>query len=150
MTSMEIRDERDEQSRYSAYIDGLRIGFVSCIQVRDTVLLPYVEVDIDRRDLGLGSLLVRRVMDDARTEGNTVLPVCPFAQRWTDLHPEYVDVARRPKAGELAAVRSLLEADRTMRVLHHDEPKLNSPNPEPETEPSGTAEPPQTPGSADA
>lgn len=124
MTSMEIKDERDGHSRYSAYIDGLRIGFASCIQVRDTVLLPYVEVDVERRDLGLGSLLVRRVMDDARTEGNTVLPLCPFARRWTELHPDYLDVARRPKAGELAAVHSLLEADRTMRVLHHDEPKL--------------------------
>jgi predicted GNAT family acetyltransferase len=130
MTAIEIKDEREGHSRYSAYIDGFRIGFASCIQVRDTVLLPYVEVDLDRRDLGIGSLLVRRVMDDARTEGNTVLPLCPFARRWTDLHSEYLDVARRPKAGELTAVRSLLEADRTMRVLHHDDPK-SGPEPEP-------------------
>jgi predicted GNAT family acetyltransferase len=141
MTSIEIRDERDEHSRYAAYVDGLRIGFVSCIQVRDTVLLPYVEVDIDRRELGLGSLLVRRVMDDARTEGNAVLPVCPFAQRWTDLHPEYLDVARRPKAGELAEVRSLLESERTVRVLHHEEPKPGRRQPETATEPPEGAGP---------
>ena len=127
MTSIEIRDERAEHSRYSAYLDGLRIGFASCIEVRDTVLLPYVEVDVERRDLGIGSLLVRRVMDDARTEGRSVLPLCPFARRWADLHPGYLDVARKPKAGELGAVNSLVQADRTRRLLRHDEPKLADP-----------------------
>lgn len=126
MTTMEIRDEREDHSRYSAYVDGLRIGFVSWIQVRDTVLLPHVEVDVERRDLGIGSMLVRRAMDDARAEGHTVLPLCPFTRRWVSLHPAYLDVARRPKAGELGAVRSLVEADRTMRLLHHDESKLLS------------------------
>jgi hypothetical protein len=124
MTTMEIKDEREDHSRYSAYVDGLRIGFVSWIQVKDTVLLPHIEVDEDRRDLGVGSMLVRRAMDDARGEGCTVLPLCPFTRRWVELHPAYVDVARRPKAGELGAVNSLLEADRTMRLLHHDESKL--------------------------
>lgn len=126
MTAMEIRDEREDHSRYSAYVDGLRIGFASWIQVRDTVLLPHVEVDADRRDLGIGSMLVRRAMDDARAEGHTVLALCPFTRRWVALHPAYRDVARRPKAGELGAINSLLEADRTMRLLHHDEPKLLS------------------------
>lgn len=127
MTTIEIKDERAEHARYSAYLDGHRIGFASCIQVRDTVLLPHVEVDVERRDLGIGSILVRRVMDDARTEGNSVLSLCPFARRWAELHPMYLDVARRPKPGELGAVNSLVEADRTMRMLHHDEPKLAAP-----------------------
>ena len=113
--------------------EGVRIGFASCIQVRDTVLLPHVEVDVDRRDLGIGSMLVRRAMDDARAEGNTVLPLCPFTRRWVDLHPAYVDVARKPKAGEMVAVSSLLAADRTMRLLHHDEAKATTVAVEPDT-----------------
>ena len=133
MTSMEIKDERVDHARYSAYVDGIRIGFASWIQVRDTVLLPHVEVDEDRRDLGVGSMLVRRAMDDARTEGHTVLPLCPFTRRWVDLHPAYLDVARRPKLGELGAVDSLVEADRTMRMLHHDESKAMSLGIEPDT-----------------
>jgi predicted GNAT family acetyltransferase len=132
MTTIEIRDERTEHSRYSAYLEGLRIGFASCIQVRDTIVLPYVEVDVERRDLGIGSMLVRRVMDDARAEGNSVLPLCPFARRWADLHPTYLDVARRAKAGELGAVSSLVEAERTMRLLHQDESKAADPILEPD------------------
>lgn len=139
MTGMEIKDERADHARYSAYVDGMRIGFASWIQVRDTVLLPHVEVDEDRRDLGVGSMLVRRAMDDARTEGHTVLPLCPFTRRWVDLHPAYLDVARRPKLGELGAVDSLVEADRTMRMLHHDEPKVMSLGLEPDTSRPATA-----------
>ncbi|WP_051451362.1 GNAT family N-acetyltransferase [Actinospica robiniae] len=124
MTTMEIRDEREEHNRFSAYVQGSRIGYASWILVGETVLLPHVEVDADRHDLGIGSLLVRRVFDEARSRGYTVLALCPFAHRWADLHPAYRDVVRNPKAGELAAVNALLAADQTMRTLHRDEPKL--------------------------
>ena len=125
MTIMEIKDEREERARYAAYISGVRIGFASTILVHeDTILLPHVEVDEDRRDLGVGSLLVRRALDDARAEGNTVIGLCPFVRRWVDLHPDYLDVARRPRSGELGAINSLVEADRTMRLLHHEESKI--------------------------
>jgi predicted GNAT family acetyltransferase len=134
MTIMEIRDEREERARYAAYVAGVRIGFVSSIVVRETVLLPHVEVDPDRRDLGIGSMLVRRALDDARAEGHSAIALCPFVRRWVDLHPDYLDVARRPKPGELGAFNSLVEADRTMRLLHHEEPKTLAVTPELEPE----------------
>jgi hypothetical protein len=113
-----IEDEREEEHRYAAYLDGRQVGRASAIVVRETVLIPHIEVDPDKHDLGIGSLLVRRILDDARAEEHTVLALCPFARRWVDLHPEYRDVARRPKAGETAAVNALVAADRTMRLLH--------------------------------
>jgi len=124
MTTMEIRDERADRARYAAYLGGVRIGFASIILLNDTVLLPHVEVDEERHDLGVGSMLVRRALDDARVEGNSVIALCPFVRRWVDLHPDYVDVARRPRAGERGAVNALVEADRTMRLLHNEESKL--------------------------
>jgi hypothetical protein len=124
MTTMEMRDERAERSRYSVYLDGVRVGTASAVQIHDTILLPHVEVDPERRDLGLGSMLVRRVLDDARAEGNSVIPLCPFARRWVDLHPDYAAVARKPKPGERGAMNSLVSAERTMRVLHQEESKV--------------------------
>lgn len=124
MTTMEIRDEREDHNRFAAYVEGRRIGYASWILVGETVLVPHVEVDADRHDLGIGSLLVRRVFDEARSRKYTVLALCPFAHRWADLHPAYKDVVRTPKAGELSAVNALLAADQTMRTLHRDEPKL--------------------------
>lgn len=115
-----IEDEREQDNRYCAYLEGSRIGRLSAILVRETILIPHVEVDRARRDLGIGSLLVRRALDDARAEHHSVLALCPFARRWVDLHPNYRDIARRPAAGERAAVSALVAADRTMRLLHRD------------------------------
>ncbi|HET9169441.1 MAG TPA: GNAT family N-acetyltransferase [Actinospica sp.] len=118
MNALVIEDERELEHRYAAYLDGRLVGHAGAILVRETILAPHVEVEPDKHDLGIGSLLVRRVYDDARAEGHTVLALCPFARRWADLHPAYRDVARRPRAGELAAVGSLIAAERTMRLLH--------------------------------
>ncbi|MBR7827755.1 N-acetyltransferase [Actinospica sp. MGRD01-02] len=120
MSKLVIEDERELEQRYAAYLDGRLVGCASAILVRETVLAPSVEVEPGKHDLGIGSLLLRRVFDDARAEGHTVLALCPYARRWADLHPGYRDVVRKPRAGELAAVGSLIAADRTMRLLHHD------------------------------
>ncbi len=120
MNNLYIQDEREDDNRYAAYLDGTCVGRASAILVKDTILIPHVEVDPSKRDLGIGSLLVRRVFDDARSEGHTVLALCPFARRWVDWHPNYRDVARKPSAGEVTAVNALVAADRTMRYLHRD------------------------------
>jgi hypothetical protein len=115
-----ITDERERVNRYYAYVANRRVGRVSAIPLLDTVLIPHVEVGRGGHDLGIGSLLVRRVLDDARSEGHSVLALCPFARRWVDLHPGYRDVARKPAAGEVAAVAALVAADRTMCLLRGD------------------------------
>lgn len=120
MHDLVVRDEREHENRYTAYLDGRRVGQATAILVRDTILIPHIEVNPDLRDLGIGSLLMRRAFEDARAQGHTVLSLCPFARRWADLHPGYRDVARHPKAGELAAVGALVAAEHTMRLLHHD------------------------------
>jgi len=119
-TSFELRDEREQRARYAAYLGQARVGCVSWILVRKTVLLAHIEVDPVKHDLGIGSLLTRRAFDDARTEGHSVLALCPYVRRWAQLHPAYRDIARKPAAGELAALSALLAAEKTMRLLHQD------------------------------
>jgi hypothetical protein len=119
MSGLIIRDERETGNGYTAYLDGERIGSASAILVTDTILITHVQVDPDRRDLGIGSLLMRRAFDDARREGHTVLALCPFARRWVDWHPGYRDVAREPKAAERTALAALIAADRATRTPHH-------------------------------
>ncbi|HET9715132.1 MAG TPA: GNAT family N-acetyltransferase [Pseudolabrys sp.] len=38
---------------------------------------------------GIGSALIRGVLDKAGEEGLKVRPVCPFAKAFMDRHPEY-------------------------------------------------------------
>lgn len=107
---IDIRDETEDTGRYNAYLHGERIGYANWVLVKDTVLLPYVEVDPLHHDKGIGSMLVRRVLDDARAHGRTVLALCPFARRWVQLHPAYHDVARGPLPGEVNSLRAALAA----------------------------------------
>jgi predicted GNAT family acetyltransferase len=41
---------------------------------------------------GIGSALIRGVLDIARSEGLKVNPLCPFAKAYIEKHPEYVDL----------------------------------------------------------
>ena len=114
--TLEIKAEEGRE-RYTAYLDGRAVGSAQWILVRDTVLVPFVRVAPEDHDTGIGSLLMRRIFDDARASQRTVLALCPFARRWTQLHPAYRGTARDPRWGERAAIRALLLAARTRRQL---------------------------------
>jgi predicted GNAT family acetyltransferase len=114
--TLEIKAEQGLE-RYTAYLDGRPIGAAQWILVRDTILLPHVHVDPKHADKGIGSLLMRRILDDARLQNRTALALCPYAKRWAQLHPDYRDTARTPLPGEPSAVRALLLAAQTSRTL---------------------------------
>jgi predicted GNAT family acetyltransferase len=114
--TLEIKAEEGRE-RYTAYLDGRPVGAAQWILVRDTVLVPFVRVAPEDHDTGIGSLLMRQIFDDARASQRTVLALCPFARRWTQLHPAYRGTARDPRWGERAAIRALLLAARTRRQL---------------------------------
>lgn len=46
------------------------------------------------RGQGIGLKLVERAVADARAEGKTILPLCPFAAAQFARHPEWADVLR--------------------------------------------------------
>ena len=114
--TLEIKAEEGRE-RYTAYLDGRPVGSAQWILDRDTVLVPYVRVAPEDHDKGIGSLLMRRICDDARQHDRTVLALCPFARRWKQLHPAYRDTTREPRWGERGAIRALLLAARTRRQL---------------------------------
>ncbi len=43
----------------------------------------------------VGQNLVRRAVDDARAEGRSIVPLCPFANAQLLLHPDWHDVLKR-------------------------------------------------------
>jgi predicted GNAT family acetyltransferase len=114
--NIEIRDEREE-GRYTAYLNGVRLGHATWVKVHDTVVLPHAEVDRAWEGRGIGSLLARRAFEDARADGLTVLPLCPFMKRWAELHPDYRDVVRTPRPGEMPGVNDAVHAARTLELL---------------------------------
>jgi hypothetical protein len=127
---IEIRDEREEGGRYAAYMDGKRLGHATWVKVHDTVVLPHTEVDPEWEGRGIGSLLARRAFEDARADGLSVLPFCPFMRRWSELHPDYQDVVRTPRAGELPSIESAVHAAQTLELLANTSPPAPKPSAE--------------------
>ena len=55
------------------------------------------EIDDAFEGQGLGSRLVRHVLDDARQHNLEVVPVCPFVRDYIARHPDdYVDLVPEP------------------------------------------------------
>lgn len=80
----EARDESGEVAGFVTYqVTGGIIAFTH------TEVLPAFEGQ------GVGSRIARAVMDDARSRGRTVVPVCPFLAKWLDNHHEYDDIVVR-------------------------------------------------------
>ncbi|MEE1752011.1 GNAT family N-acetyltransferase [Streptomyces sp. SP18CS02] len=97
--------DRPEKSRYEilAGEGGTETaGFAEYFLSDGEVAFIHTEIDPRFTGQGLGGLLARGALDDARTRRLDVLPYCPFIRAWIHKHPEYtglVPEARRARFG---------------------------------------------------
>ena len=76
--------------------DGERVLGVAAYERRgDTIVFTHTEVDPDAGQPGLGSTLVRTALDEVRSRGGKVIPLCPFVRGWIERHAEYADLVVR-------------------------------------------------------
>jgi len=87
-----------ERSRYEATLgdDATPAGLLGYTLSNDWMALVHTEVLEGFEGQGVGSRLVRAVLDDARQRGLRVIPKCPFVVRWLERHAEQHDVLYRP------------------------------------------------------
>jgi predicted GNAT family acetyltransferase len=80
-----------ERSRYSATVDGAQ---AVAEYRRDGNVTAFVHTEVPSRIAGRGvaSALARRALDDARAEGQRVIPACDFFAHYMKEHPEYDDL----------------------------------------------------------
>lgn len=90
-----MRDNPDDQ-QFEAYVDGRLAGFSAYVADRHTINVVHTEVDDAYEGQGVGSALVRQMLDQLRErDGVRVTASCPFVRSWMRKHPEYLDLARR-------------------------------------------------------
>jgi uncharacterized protein len=87
----EVRDNR-ERTRYELLVDGEVAAFVQYSMRGGRLLLVHTEVDTSHEGEGLGSTLIRGVLDDVRVRGIPLVPICSFVDRFIEKHPEYEDL----------------------------------------------------------
>jgi predicted GNAT family acetyltransferase len=81
-----------DANRYEITVDGERVGFVSYRLAPDEIAFLHAEINPALEGHGLGSQLVADALDDARSRGLTVRPLCPFVVDYIGGHPEYADL----------------------------------------------------------
>lgn len=85
-----------ERKRYEAFTDGELVGYVTYRSDGSGepagVVLEHAVVDPGHEGHGIGSAMVRQVLDDLRGRQAVVRPVCPFVRAWIDRHPDYADL----------------------------------------------------------
>ncbi|MEQ8749421.1 MAG: GNAT family N-acetyltransferase [Amphiplicatus sp.] len=93
----EIAIEREDgpaKGRYVIRIDGHEAEMTYSKAGETRIIIDHTGVPDELRGLGLGPLLVKRGVEDARKEGKKIIPLCPFAKGYIDRHPELQDVVQ--------------------------------------------------------
>jgi predicted GNAT family acetyltransferase len=89
MTS-NVRDNT-ERNRFELDADG-HIAFSNYKRTDGVLTILHTEVPKALEGRGIGSALIRSVLDTARSQGLKVITVCPFAKSYIERHPEYADL----------------------------------------------------------
>jgi predicted GNAT family acetyltransferase len=94
------------EHRFEIRVDGKLAGFAAYRAGEREHVFIHTEIDPAYEGKGLGSVLIRGALDDVRSRGRAVLPVCPFVRSFVERHPDYltlVPAAERDRFGLPAA-----------------------------------------------
>jgi len=88
------REDGESKGRYTGRVEGhADLAEMTYSKAGETrIIIDHTAVPDSMRGLGVGGVLVRRGVEDARREGKTILPLCPFAKAYIARHPELQDV----------------------------------------------------------
>lgn len=80
--------------RCEAHAGDALAGYVEYSHLANGVLLSHTEVLPAFEGRGVGSALARHVLEQARAEGQSVVPACQFIAGYIRKHPEYADLVQ--------------------------------------------------------
>jgi len=70
------------------------IAFSEYQRADGMLTIMHTEVPKELEGRGIGSTLIKGVLDTARAQGLKVNPLCPFAKAYIERHSEYADLVR--------------------------------------------------------
>lgn len=83
------RTETETKGRYE-HEGGAYLTY--SVAGKSLIVIDHTEVPEALKGQGAGRALVARAVDDARTEGRTIVPLCPFALSQFRRNPDWRDV----------------------------------------------------------
>ena len=88
--SNNVRDNT-QRHRFELAADG-HVAFSNYKREGDVLTILHTAVPKQLGGKGIGSALVRGLLDIARAQRLTVKPLCPFVAGYIAKHPEYADL----------------------------------------------------------
>jgi predicted GNAT family acetyltransferase/glutaredoxin len=76
-----------EENRYELRLGDRRIGLAAYHRRDNRIAFTHTEVDAACEGRGFGTRLVRDALDDARSRGLEIVPLCPFVAAYVKRHP---------------------------------------------------------------
>jgi predicted GNAT family acetyltransferase len=83
------------EKRYEAVLDEGVVGFAAYREAGERLIFTHTEVDEALEGRGIGSRLVRGLLDDVRERGVQISVHCPFIRAYMERHPEYEELLAR-------------------------------------------------------
>lgn len=85
-------ERNDAEQAYVILVDGKRAGLAAFRDRGEQRVFFHTEIDEAFAGRGLASLLVARALDDVRTTGKRIVPVCPYVAAFLTRHREFADL----------------------------------------------------------
>jgi len=78
-----------ERRRFEIFVGDTRAGLAAYRDEPGRRVFTHTEVDPEFEGRGLGSRLAAFALEETRTEGLSVVPVCTFIGAYIERHPDY-------------------------------------------------------------
>lgn len=84
-----------EEKRVVATENGVALGEMTFVRSSDQFyIIDHTGVNDEARGRGVGQKLVAAFVEQARSEGKKIMPLCPFAKAQFDKNLDYADVLK--------------------------------------------------------
>ncbi|MEM1336986.1 MAG: GNAT family N-acetyltransferase [Bacteroidota bacterium] len=74
--------------QYEFHIDRF-VPRIEYIKAKEKIYLTHTEVPKELAGKGIGTALVKQVLEDIKEKGLTLVPLCPFVALYLKRHPEW-------------------------------------------------------------
>jgi predicted GNAT family acetyltransferase len=88
--TMQVTDN-PAHHRFELALDG-HVAFTSYRRDGDVLVVYHTEVPREFEGRGIGSALVKGVLESARAQKLKVRPLCSFVAAYMERHPDYADL----------------------------------------------------------
>ena len=88
-------EDNPDARRYEARLGSEVVAYIAYHVEPERITLIHTHVEPAFEHQGIASKLVAGALDDIRSRGLSLLPVCPYVRSYLQRHPEDADLAAR-------------------------------------------------------